>query len=321
MRVMQTIRTALAHRGHDALPSLLVGTDWKASRTAISKIDAAQVLIINGEGTLHHGKRKGLWLLEAGARVKANGGKVALINALWQDNPKNWGKLTSQFDLLQCRDSRSAHGLSEQSGKEVLWFGDLSMMQPAEANDFSRKGITVSCSVNRAAANSLVNFARRTNAAYVPVTSHIKHVSSHAKGLKRILRKTYAEMVQKRFLAKYTNTKLVCSDIEYMMELSQRELLVTGRFHAVCMAILTKTPFVAVTSNTWKIEALLADIGLDPARVQPMGALTPDLLEKDWAFSDTENQAMEVALPEWRTAAEIMFDQIAGLVPNPTEQK
>ena len=52
-----------------------------------------------------------------------------------------------------------------------------------------------------------------------------------------------------------------------------------------------------------------------------MGALTPDLLEKDWAFSDTENQAMEVALPEWRTAAEIMFDQIAGLVPYPTEQK
>ena len=100
---------------------------------------------------------------------------------------------------------------------------------------------------------------------------------------------------------------------------SQRELLVTGRFHAVCMAILTKTPFVAVTSNSWKIEALLADIGLDPARVQTIGALTPDLLEKDWAFSDAENRAMEVALPEWRTAAEIMFDQIAGLVPNPTQ--
>lgn len=257
--------------------------------------------------------------MEAGARVKANGGKVVLINALWQDNPKNWGELTSQFDLLQCRDSRSAHGLSEQSGKEVLWFGDLSIMQPAEAHDFSREGITVSCSVNRAAANSLVNFAMRTNAVYVPVTSHIKHVSSHAKGLKRILRKTYAEMVQKRFLAKYTNTKLVGSDIEYMMALSQRELLVTGRFHAVCMAILTKTPFVAVTSNSWKIEALLADIGLDPARVQTIGALTPDLLEKDWAFSDAENRAMEVALPEWRTAAEIMFDQIAGLVPNPTQ--
>jgi hypothetical protein len=293
--------------------------DWKANSTAISKLDAAQVLIINGEGTLHHGKRKGLCLLEAGARVKANGGKVALINALWQDNPKNWGELTSQFDLLQCRDSRSAHGLSEQSGKEVLWFGDLSMMQPAEANGCPRQGITVSCSVNRAAANSLVNFAMRTNAVYVPVTSHIKHVNSHAKGLKRILRKTYAEIVQKRFLAKYSNTKLVCSDLAYMMELSQRELLVTGRFHAVCMAILTKTPFVAVTSNSWKIEALLGDIGLNPARVQPMGALTPDLLKKDWAFSDAESRAMEMALPEWSNSAEIMFDQIAALVPNPTK--
>ncbi|MDA8784465.1 hypothetical protein N9N40_02715, partial [Planktomarina temperata] len=74
MRVMRSIREALAQRGYGSLPSLKVGTDWRSNAHEKAKIDAAKVLLINGEGTLHHEKRKGLWLLEAGERVRANGG-------------------------------------------------------------------------------------------------------------------------------------------------------------------------------------------------------------------------------------------------------
>lgn len=313
MRVMRSIRDALAKRGHSQLPSLLVGTDWKESASDTARIDAAEVLLINGEGTLHHGKRKGLWLLEAGARVKANGGKVALINALWQQNPDDWAQHAVDFDLVYCRDSRSAAELSSWLGREVGWIGDLSMFQEPDMDDQVRDGVTVSCSVHRDIEKRLASFSTSTGSVYVPVTPHIKHVSVHHRGIKRLLRKAYVQAAEKRFLAKHPNMQFVQNDAEYMAELRQRDLLVTGRFHAVCMAVLAKTPFVAVMSNSWKIETLLADIGLNPERIQPVGALRVDLLDRDWSFSDSERSAINASLQRWRAEGETMFDRIVEL--------
>ncbi|SMX22477.1 polysaccharide pyruvyl transferase family protein [Boseongicola aestuarii] len=313
MRVMRSIREALGQRGYGSLPSLLVGTDWKNNAHEKAKIDAAQVLVINGEGTLHHGKRKGLWLLEAGERVRKNGGKVALINALWQQNPKEWAGLASRFDLIYCRDSRSASELSNQSGIDVAWLGDLSMFQSLNIPSQNRKGVTVSCSVNRDVEKRLANFATSTGSSYVPVTPQLKHVSVHTRGLKRTLRKAYVRYIEKRFLAKHPGTRLLKNDIDYLNELCQRELLVTGRFHAVCMAILAGTPFVAIKSNSWKIEALLADIGLNPDRIQSEDALNANLLGKDWSFTERELAAIDASLQLWRADGEIMFDRIADL--------
>jgi polysaccharide pyruvyl transferase WcaK-like protein len=42
--------------------------------------------------------------------------------------------------------------------------------------------------------------------------------------------------------------------------------VVTARFHSVCLCIGLGVPFVAVSSNTPKIEALLEDSGLDVGR-------------------------------------------------------
>jgi polysaccharide pyruvyl transferase WcaK-like protein len=39
-------------------------------------------------------------------------------------------------------------------------------------------------------------------------------------------------------------------------------LIVAGRFHAVCLALDLEIPVLAVPSNTWKIESLLAEVGL-----------------------------------------------------------
>lgn len=42
------------------------------------------------------------------------------------------------------------------------------------------------------------------------------------------------------------------------------EVIITGRFHGVCLAILLERPFIAVTSNTHKIEGMLVDAMLGP---------------------------------------------------------
>lgn len=132
-RVMRTIRAELSLRGLHDLPSIKVGVNWGADSSLQKLVDEVRLLIINGEGTLHHGRYKGRWLLEAGARVKANGGKVALINSLWQENPEDWVGLVQDFDVLSCRDSRSAQSLVRQVGRGVEMIGDLSMFHTARS--------------------------------------------------------------------------------------------------------------------------------------------------------------------------------------------
>ncbi len=52
--------------------------------------------------------------------------------------------------------------------------------------------------------------------------------------------------------------------VDHLQRLGEAKSLVTGRFHQVCMALALGTPFLAVRSNTAKIEALCRDAGLDP---------------------------------------------------------
>ena len=314
-RVMRTMRQELALRGMPDLPSLKVGTDWKSDARAMAALDAAQVVVINGEGTLHHGKHRGRWLLEAGARVKARGGRVALVNALWQDNPQDWADLAVQFDILCCRDSRSAGALAEQAGCRVDWIGDLSMFPTAPPSlPGVRQGITVSCSVNRKVTERLASLTDRMQAEFLPITTTLKAVSPHLTGMRRAIRKAYAQWFQRRFVSAHPATRFVAGDVAYMQSLAQHRLLVTGRFHAVTMAIASGTPFVAVASNSWKIEALLADIGLDADRVQPLDTITPALFaSRNWDFSTEEITRIEAALRQWRIAGHALFDRIAAL--------
>jgi hypothetical protein len=314
-RVMRTIREELALRNAGAIQSLKVGTNWQKSTEALKLLDSTKTVVINGEGTLHHGKRKGKWLLDAGQRVKDNGGKVALVNALWQENPKDWAEIAKSFDVLWCRDKRSADALSLQTGRAVDQIGDLSMFHPfTDHTTTLRQGVSFSCSVYSEVAEVLAKLSDATGGEFVPVTKALKSVSPQWSGLRRVVRTHYAKRYETRFRAAHQNIRLVGSDTEYLNYLSQKELLVTGRFHGVCLAILSGTPFVAIGSNSWKISALLDDIGLSKERLQVPKALSPDMITgRDWRYSDVERKAISQAMQNWRQKGAALFDRIGAL--------
>ena len=79
----------------------------------------------------------------------------------------------------------------------------------------------------------------------------------------RKLRAAYANAHKLLFQLKRKNTIFSRDEFEYVRNLLRSRLHVSGRFHAVCFAIATETPFLALTSNAWKIEALVEDIGID----------------------------------------------------------
>ena len=41
-------------------------------------------------------------------------------------------------------------------------------------------------------------------------------------------------------------------------EISELDLLITGRHHAICACLITCTPFIPIPSNSHKIEGLIA---------------------------------------------------------------
>jgi polysaccharide pyruvyl transferase WcaK-like protein len=137
----------------------------------------------------------------------------------------------------------------------------------------------------------------------------------HLRGFKRMWRAAYVRRYTRKFMASHPHTTFVRDADAYLAELSARDMVVTGRFHAVCLAILTRTPFVAVKSNSWKIETLLRDIGLNPGRVRALDTIQPDQINaQDWAFTPDEMQQIDAALLRWRKDSAEAFDQIAQLV-------
>jgi len=312
-RVMETIRYEMAKRGVKDIPSIKVGVNWQKDNWAKSVIGSAKLLIVNGEGTIHHGRRKAGWLISAIDFVKRNGGSVALINCLWQDNPENWAKIVSRCDLVYCRDSISASELKNIVSK-VKWIGDLSMFHPTQSVNMDRSGITVSCSVSNKVTRKLGLFAYMVGAEFVPITKSLSIGTPGVFRKSKLLKSFFDKRASRSFFEKNPSAHLLASHYDYIDHLQRKSLLVTGRFHAACFSILTKTPFIATNSNSWKIEALVSDVGLDPNRVQPLGKLSESFQgESQWQYSEQELLNIESALSSWRSDGNVLFNEISGL--------
>ncbi len=313
-RVMQTIRYEMAKRGVKNIPSIKVGVNWQKDSWARSVIGSTKLLIVNGEGTIHHGKRKAGWLISAIDFVKRNGGSVALINCLWQENPKNWAKIVAHCDLVYCRDSISASELRNIVSK-VKWMGDLSMFHPIKSQNMARCGITVSCSVSSKVTRKLSLFASMVGAEFVPITNSLSIGTPGVFKKSKVLRSFFDKRASRALFEKNPSAYLLASNADYINHLQRKSLLVTGRFHAVCFSILTKTPFIATKSNSWKIEALVSDVGLDPKRVQPLDKLSKSFQgESQWHYSEQELSNIENVLSSWRSDGNVLFDEISGLL-------
>ena len=93
-------------------------------------------------------------------------------------------------------------------------------------------------------------------------------------------------------------------------------LLVTGRFHGVMMSVATKTPFLAMGSNTPKIEATLHDIFNFSDRVlseQEMQKLLgrQQVDPKFLAFSKSETEKIDQYIKTAEGKVPLMFRSIS----------
>ena len=208
---------------------------------ALKKADA---VIVNGEGTMHHDKKAAAQIVESVRLAKEAGKKAYLINSIWQDNPVLSGRL-GLFDRIYVRESFSQKQVIG-AGHNATVVPDLSFFGTDRHSDprSDGKDLTFVDSVLSETSRFIAVAALRHDCDFFCMTDKAKRRLRNA-------------VLRTRFRQNGRSFRI-------LREEDLRGKVITGRFHAMCFALKFGLPFLAVTSNSHKVEAVISDIGLDP---------------------------------------------------------
>ncbi|WP_246727785.1 polysaccharide pyruvyl transferase family protein [Chelativorans sp. Marseille-P2723] len=292
-----------------------VGSRWWDDARFLKSAGSADVIVINGEGTCHHGRAPGEHLLRVVDHPVAKEKPVVLINALYQENPAEWSRYLEKFALISARDSWSAAELSEASGRHVSYIPDLSMSEGffPQADSSKRDLLTIGESVLPRTGHDLITLSHRhPEAIFLPVINTLKEPKPKYPFILRGARTVYTKLHREMFRLRRKNSYFCQDEHEFSEYISRSYLHVSGRFHAICFCVAAKTPFCAISSNAWKIEALIKDLGIAKWRVIKTSEIEDILRMPDQAvFTAEERENIKAALERARTGTAQMFDAIA----------
>ncbi len=253
-RVINNLNTLIAESGGIVTHSLKIDQKIFNSETK-QYLQQADIVIINGEGTFHHGAQRAHDMLKLVADLPL---KKYLVNATYDSNPDIFAKLLKNFDSVTVRETRSQRQLKEQ-GIDSIVIPDLSLYSEL-CTSTDRKGFLYGDSVNFRLAWKMhqlfhnkadfnVNRICYTSNRWAQVNRYI------LKGLRKFDFTKFK--TRNLFIAREQMTPE-----QYHREIAHANGIITGRYHAICYAINSLTPFLAVSSNSHKVEGLMEDIGL-----------------------------------------------------------
>ncbi|SDE00313.1 polysaccharide pyruvyl transferase family protein [Limimaricola pyoseonensis] len=304
-RVMRLLVDGLERHGLDVTARSPARNDWTRDEAFLREMKRASLIVVNGEGTLHHGRAAGAALLKVADHPARGQTPLALVNALWEHNPDEWGARLRRFDLIAARDSASAEAMRLASGRDVRWLPDLSLSAPAEVSPTRRNGVIVGDSVKPAPRRVLgAAAARLPQARLVPTKTLRSKIWSAAPARAALASAWYGRL-------RLPPLEMPRDEAAYLERIAAARLHLTGRFHAVCLSMLTETPFLALASNASKIERLLSDSGLGLDRLIALDEADDLPARRD--FEPRETAAIRAFLETAQTRAEALFSDLAAL--------
>ncbi len=249
-----------------------VGRPWFNDAGFYEMAARAQMVIVNGEGSIHHANDRAQNLARIGPLCKRTLRIPSiLLNATFYKNTPEIYELISDFDVVSVRDTASRDEAAKFGIKDIVVCPDFSLFHNFE---------TLKASVNR----PVGSFKTAGTAPRVGITDSI--LESTTKRLNILSEK------HKYINCNMGNSKKIDSTIyDYARKLANLDFFISGRFHGICYSINVGTPFIAIESNTPKISFMLKDIFGSSDRV-----LTIDEIE---ALSDERFRA----LAEWSESA------------------
>ncbi|MDC2979736.1 polysaccharide pyruvyl transferase family protein [Pelagibacteraceae bacterium] len=276
--VIYAIKKLLIKNNIQLIYSIFSGTDWRKDKLLLKKIKKEKIdlLVVNGEGTIHHDQYYAKILIQVSELAQKYNIKSVLINCTYDSNDPSQKKLLKNFNIISVREKKSKEDL-EGIGVNAIVVPDLSFyyFQNIQLIHKHKRSLFVSDSVLSDYSQSLFMFAAKNNYKFVPILSFYRLKIFNPKSwmgffkfllvtlyLKLTINKSETIFFKNlyRFQGKYfTRT--------YVNLINSNKFLITGRYHDVCIAIMCRTPFVSIKSNTFKIQELLNDIGINKNRV------------------------------------------------------
>lgn len=327
--VMKRVVDSLTSYGF-SVKTVSVYSTWRVHKKLI---DQSVAVVVNGEGTLHHSAKRGRTLVAVAPYCKARDIPVFLINSVWQDNNEEMAAEAADFMLRYVRESRSKKQFVAQ-GLSATAVPDLTLGWDYQPSSPSRSGRIYTDAVGMPATDLLYRLHREDpGSRYVTMTPPKGHRGDYPDAeferLRPPLDETIGETIRLKLNRAYKLIFLIRGKLknlarqwrgdlemvplnDFMHSLEAAELVVTGRFHAVCLCILTGTPFLAITSNSHKVEGMLEDAGLSHRIVHP--ADIRGVLANPPAWTAEDAASAEAFVHKARRGQKTMFNKIAKLI-------
>jgi len=316
-RVMTAIEALLGGIGVRRIVGVASHHDWRTDGEVLGSLAAARLVVVNGEGTLHHDAPAAAPLLAVAGEAHRLGIPSALVNSVWQDNGPAAAAALREFTLVAARDRRSAAQM-RAAGVDCRVVPDLSLWQPVAATAGTRRGVGFTDSVGRVQAGALVRARRRSGGAVVPIQRPEPGLVGAWRFLRGYLGRDDLRDPRagaSRSVDRWRQLASSSASVDqYLARLAGLELLVAGRFHACTLALAVGTPFVALPSNSHKIEALVEDAGLASWRVlvEPTAEAIAEARVAGW--SAAERAALDAYLAQAHSGADELFRDIGKLL-------
>ncbi len=297
---------------------LEAGWDWDAVEAALSGRHTFNLVIVNGEGSIHHDSRSARRIAALAHNLADAGTPAYLVNASEEANGAEVLAGLAKFRLRFVRDEVSRASLA-RAGIDAQVVPDLTLSWFAAPNARGKGDLLVTDASDQTTAARLVALAAKWNGrrglgartisfrAMPPWPARGSRKRRIGFAFKSLLSRMTPSSA---WSLRYAGVLRTRDDLLDVMTGNARGI-VCGRYHAVCYALRIGLPFIAVEGNIGKVSALLADIGI-ANRV-----FTLDELEKlpgppaVAPISDEEKARIAIFLDNAEVRARDMFDRIA----------
>lgn len=314
--VVSHIHRLASHAGITITKTTPAHFDWRNDPSFRSSFSSADIVLVNGEGTIHHSAMSAEPLLAAAKHASTHNIPSALINSSWHSNCKTFSQMAKQFTLVAARESASANELN-QIGVTCDNLPDLSILTKSPRTEH-RTGIGYSDCVLRKTTIELARVGWNFNAKPLNILYNRRSLRCIRGSVLRHKTKqgepalfNHIESLRFAFdmaISQYSRTE------KFLRNLSSFKLVITGRFHIMMLCMALRVPFIVVASNTQKNEAALADAGLCRWRhIKKPKDIDKQLLNQASEWESGERKALDTHLAKALQSSETLFQKISQL--------
>lgn len=312
--VIENIKRNLEKRDIKLLRTNPIGKYWKKNKSFLNSLTQADAVIINAEGTIHDNSDYAYSLLEIVDYINK---PCFLINMTYHNNCNKFSKLVSKFTKVYVRETFSKNELEKDNIDSTVVPDMTFYTLKKDYSLVNEKRIYITDSYDIKKSEELYKIAEKNKITFLPIISpFLKYnsLNSFFKKSKYIFFNNYGSFIEKFKVLKYKYKRFIFVNNEdnLLKNIKNSKFLISSRFHAICLSLHFQVPFVAISSNTFKMESLLNDIGLDKRRIIDIKELNDieRLKNKYSLFSSDEEKNINNYINVANQQIELMFNEI-----------